>query len=70
MCYESVIEWLYPKCLNKWIKVDKFDYVFQTKITAFEKKNVLGSYEYLKRLGGKTRKCVLFYVKIFLKNGV
>jgi hypothetical protein len=31
---------------------------------------VLGSYEYLKRLEGKVRKCLFFYVKIFKNNSV
>ena len=31
---------------------------------------VLGAYEYLERQEGKIRKCLLFYVKIFLNNNV
>ena len=31
---------------------------------------VLGAYDYLERKQGKIRKCLFFYVKIFLNNSV
>jgi hypothetical protein len=40
------------------------------KNKTFEKSSVLGSCEYLKRLGGKSRECLFFYVKKFKNNCV
>ena len=47
---------------------DKSGYIglFQKRIIAFKEIIfVLGADEYLKRLAGKIRKCLFFYVKIF-----
>ena len=55
--------------ISIWINVNKWNYLknpHRNSIILF----VLGSYEYLKRLEGKIRKCLFFYAKIFWKNSV
>ena len=51
-------------CICMWIKVNKWNYLKNTS-QEFYILYVLGSFEYLERLGGKIRKCLSIYVKIF-----
>ena len=49
----------HPKCVSGSVHMDK------SPSQEFKNIFVFGTYEYLKRLEGKIRKCLFFYVKIF-----
>ena len=53
----------HPKCVSGSVHM----HIHMDKSPSQEFKNifVFGTYEYLKRLEGKIRKCLFFYVKIF-----